>query len=58
MRVLELRGDRHLAEESLAGEGRGQVGPKDFDRDLAIVLVVVRQIDRRGRAATQLRTIR
>lgn len=43
--MLEMRGDFYLAEEALGAEHRGELGVKDFDRNVAIVLFVVGEID-------------
>ena len=40
--------------EPLGAEYRGELGMKDLDRDLAVVLEIVRQVDRRHPARAEL----
>ena len=46
VRMLQLRGDADLLEEALGTEGSTQLRPQDLDRDFAIVLEVLGQVDR------------
>ena len=48
--MIEPRGDRDLAQEAIAGERPGEVGPEHLDGDLPVVFEVVREVDR-GHAA-------
>ena len=48
------RGDPDLGEEALAAEHRGQLGAQDLEGDVAVVLEVVREIDRRHAARAEL----
>ena len=43
--MLKAGFDADFAEEPLGAERRGQLGPQDLDRDVAIVLEVVRSVD-------------
>ena len=52
--MLQPRRDVDLAEESVAAEGSGQLGPKHLDRDLAVVPDVLGQVDGRHAAAAEL----
>ena len=54
MRVRETRGELDFAEEPLGSQRRGQLGPEDLDRHLAMVLEVFGEIDRGHAARTQL----
>ena len=50
VRVLEIGGGLDLAQEPLGADHRGQLGAQDLDRDLAVVLEVLREVHR-GHAA-------
>ena len=54
VRMLQPRGGLDLRQEPLAAERRTQVWMQDFDGHLAIVLVVVREVDGRHTAGTEL----
>ena len=43
--MLELGDDVDLAEEPLGAQRRGELGPQDLERDLAVVLEVVGEVD-------------
>ena len=43
--MLEVGGGLDLAEEALAADCGGQFGPQDLDRDLAIVLEILGEVD-------------
>ena len=43
--MVELGGDGDLAEEPLGAERVGEFGVEDLDRDRAIVLEIVREVD-------------
>ena len=53
VRVLQLRGGLDLGEESLAAERGAEVGVQHLDGDVAIVLEVVREVDRRHPAGAE-----
>ena len=44
--MVQARRDRDLAEEAFAGERPGEVGVKDLDGDVAVVLEVAGEVDR------------
>ncbi len=46
VRVLQVGGDLDLVQEPLGPDHRGQLGPQHLERDLAVVLHVVGQVDR------------
>ncbi len=52
--VLERRGDLDLAEEPLAAQDGGQLGLQQLDGDVAVVLQVLREEDRRHPAFAKL----
>ncbi len=52
--VIQLGDDLDLAEKPVGSDGGCQLGPEDLHRDLAVVLHVVGQIDRRHAAAPEL----
>src|SRR3972149_7073407 len=52
--MTQLGGDRDLAQKPIGPEGRGHLGPENLDRDLAVVLQVVGEIDRRHPATSEL----
>ena len=52
--VLELGRDPDLAEESLGADRRGDVRVEHLDRDSALVAPIVREVDVRHAAPTQL----
>src|SRR5437763_13478905 len=54
VRMLQARRGPDLDDESLGSEHRRQLGLEHLDRDLAIVLEVVGEIDRRHAALAQL----
>jgi hypothetical protein len=43
--MLEISGDSDLLEESLGAQHRSELGVQNLDRDFAIMLLVVREID-------------
>ena len=43
--MVELGRDPHFAQEALGADDGAQVGAKDFERDLAVVLQIAREID-------------
>ena len=45
VRVLEVGGGLDLAQEPLGADDRGQLGPQHLDRDLAVVLEVLGEVD-------------
>ena len=49
-----VRGRLDLGEEPLGAERRGEIGVQHLDRDVAVVLEVVREIDGRHAAAAEL----
>ena len=52
--MLQLRRQLDLAEESIGTERGREVGPQHLDRDLPMVLEVLREIHRPHAAASQL----
>ena len=52
--MLQVRGGPDFGEEPLGADHRGQLGAQHLERDLAVVLEVVRQVDRRHAALAQL----
>jgi hypothetical protein len=52
--VLQVGGDLDLLEEPLGADHGGQFRPQHLERDLAVVLDVVRQVHRRHAALAQL----
>ena len=48
--MLQGRGGLDLAKKPLGADDGGQLGPQHLDRDVAIVLEILREIDR-GHAA-------
>src|SRR5688572_25818741 len=52
--MSELGRDLDLAKESSAADRGDQFGPDDLERDIARVLLVVREVDRRHTSATEL----
>ena len=52
--MLQLRRDLDFPKESFPAEHRRQLRMEDFDRDLAVVLHVLGEIDRGHPAAAQL----
>ena len=54
VRVLEIRGDSDLAQESLDAEHGAELRIEDLERDEAVVLEIAREEDRRHAAATDL----
>ncbi len=54
MRVLQVGGDPDLVEEAFGAQDGGQLGMENLDRDLALVLDIVGQVDRRHAAAAEL----
>ncbi len=52
--MLQVGGDAYLADKSFVSQHRRQFGMDHLDGDLAIVLQVLRQLDRRHAAATEL----
>ena len=52
--MVQVGGRRDLTEETLGPEGKYQRGAEHLDRDLALVLDVVREIDRGHPARTEL----
>ena len=54
MGVVEAGGDPDLVEEPLGTEHGGQLGPQHLERDLAVVLEILGEIDRGHPALTQL----
>ena len=53
MRVLQTCGGADLAQEPFAAKRRAQVGMQHLDRDIALVLEVVREIHRRHAAGAK-----
>ena len=51
--MLEARGDLDLREEALDTEHGAERGIEDLERDLAVVLAVTREIDRRHATARE-----
>ena len=54
MRMVEPRGDPDFGQEALRAEHGAELGAKDLDGDLSIVLEIVGEIDRGHAALTQL----
>ena len=54
VRVLQPRGDTNLAEESVAGEAGAELGAQHLEGDRPVVPQVVRPVDERHAAPTQL----
>ena len=52
--MLEIRGDSDLLEESLSAQDSSELGMQNLDRDFAIVLLVVGEINGGHAAGTQL----
>ena len=52
--MSEVGRRRDLTQESLVAQRRGELGPQDLQRDLALVLEIVGQIDRGHAARAQL----
>ncbi len=52
VRVVEPRGDPDLREKSVGADGGGEVGAEHLECDIAIVLDVASQVDRRHSAGT------
>ena len=52
--MMECRGDLDLAQEPVDAEHGGQVGLEDLERDLAVVLEVVGEVDGRHAPLAQL----
>ena len=52
--MLQIRRGLDLGEEPLGADHRGELRPQHLDRDLAVVLEVLRQIHRRHAARAQL----
>ena len=52
--MLQARNRLDLAEESIRADHRGELRLEHLDRDLAIVLEVVREVDRRHAALAEL----
>ena len=52
--MLQLRGRLDLAQEPLGAERGAEVGMQHLDRDVAIVLEVVREVDGRHAAGAEL----
>ena len=52
--MLQRRNGLDLAKEPLGTDHRGQLGAQDLDRDFAIVLEVLGQVDRGHAALAQL----
>ena len=52
--MVQVGGGRDLAQKALGPEGVDQLGTEHLDGDLAIMLEVMREIDRRHAACTQL----
>ena len=51
--MLELRGESDLALKAFATDRRREFGEQHFDRDFAVVLDVVGEVDRRQAAAAE-----
>ena len=51
--VLQVRGGRDLGEEALGSDDRREFGTQDFERDFALVLDVLGQVDGRHAAFTE-----
>ena len=51
---LQPRGELDLAQEPLGAQRRGELGAEHLERDLAVVLEVVREVDGRHAAAAEL----
>ena len=47
VRVIQLRRDTDLAQEPIGADAGGELGPKDLDRDTAIMALVVREMNDR-----------
>ena len=54
VRMLEIRRDADLAQESLRPEDGAELGVEHFERDEPLMLEVAREVDRRHAAAAQL----
>ena len=52
--MVQLGGDLDLAKKPIRPEDRRQLGPQHLDRHRAVVFQVVRYIDRRHAAASEL----
>ncbi|HEY3934377.1 MAG TPA: hypothetical protein VGL65_07125 [Gemmatimonadales bacterium] len=52
--MVESRGDLHFGKKALGAERRGEIRAQDLDRDIAVMLEVVREIDRRHAASPKL----
>ncbi len=52
--MSQPRSDFYFAQETLRPKGSGQLGAEDLDRDVAVVLQVFSEIDRRHPARTEL----
>ena len=52
--MAELRGELDLAQEAVAAERLGEVGAQHLERDVAVVLEVVREVDRGHAAGAEL----
>ena len=52
--MVELGGDSHFAQEPLAADDGAQVGAKNLERHLALVLQIAREVDGRHAAGADL----
>src|SRR5687767_1345738 len=52
--MLQVGGGADFLQEPLGADHRGQIGPEDFEGDLAVVPEILRQIDRRHATLAQL----
>jgi len=52
--MVEAGGDLDLTQKPIGPEHRRQLGPQHLDRHLALVFQIVREIDRRHAAASEL----
>ena len=52
--MLQVGGGLDLGEEALGADDGGELGPQHLDRDLAVVLEVVGEVDRGHAALAQL----
>ena len=51
--MLQIRGGLDLAQEALGADYRRELGAQDLDGDIAVVLEVVREVDRGHAAAAE-----
>src|SRR6185437_8147476 len=54
VRMLQRRDGLDLAQEPCGADDRGELGPQHFDRDLALVLEIVREVHRSHAALAEL----